>query len=77
MAPKEIPSSATAYLHVENNSSSHLRALVIASWSPSSTVDEKPQSPTNLRARTTTMHSTISSEGRANLSDIEARRSPK
>ena len=76
--PKEIPSSATAYLHVENDLSLHLRDLVIASWSSSSMVEEKPQSPANLRALTTTMHSTVlSKEGRANLSGIEARRSPK
>ena len=76
--PKEIPISVTAYLHVENDFSSHLRDLVIASWSSSSMVEEKPQSPTNVRPRTTTKHSTVlSKEGRANLSDIKARRTPK
>ena len=76
--PKEIPNSTTVYLHVENDLSSHLRDLVIALWSSSSMVEEKPQSPANQRAWSTTMHSTVlSKEGRANLSDIEARRSPK
>ena len=80
MTPPKVNSWLRHYLSAckENNLPSHLRALVITSWSPSSMVEEKPQSPANLRAQTTAMHSTVlSEEGRANLSDMKVRRSPK